>query len=252
MCKHQACRQRLTWLQPCRRQTAAGAFSFSRKRFSQLQTGCCNAKAARPHKQQEKSMQPGLPDISELSPQLQQEWHPDNNALLGGIKVNPGSGLRVMWSCPNFPAGCPHIWKATVSSRTRGAKCPYCQGRSVCQHSSLATNAPRQTSNQEGRNTKRPTFEAVQHPLLLEWDYERNAADGIHPNNTTLGSNTLVHWDCQKCSQGQVHKYQMRSSNRAGKQASGCPYYAGKQVCKCNSLETHYPIVSSEWDFAKK
>ncbi|KAL0044131.1 hypothetical protein WJX82_011438 [Trebouxia sp. C0006] len=86
MCKHQACRQRLTWLQPCRRQTAAGAFSFSRKRFSQLQTGCCNAKAARPHKQQEKSMQPGLPDISELSPQLQQEWHPDNNALLGGIK----------------------------------------------------------------------------------------------------------------------------------------------------------------------
>ncbi len=268
-----------------------------------LLEGCCNAKAARPHKQQEKSMQPGLPDISELSPQLQQEWHPDNNALLGGIKVNPGSGLRVMWSCPNCPAGCPHIWKATVSSRTRGAKCPYCQGRSVCQHSSLATKAPRQTrywnhdknaktpeqmlagsnlraewkcpvcshewqaqvaqhvqndsgcllcSNKEGRNTKRPTFEAVQHPLLLEWDYERNAADGIHPNNTTLGSNTLVHWDCQKCPQGQVHKYQMRSSNRAGKQASGCPYYAGKQVCKCNSLETHYPIVSSEWDFAKK
>jgi len=69
----------------------------------------CIAKAARPHKQQGKSVQPGLPDISELSPQLQQEWHPDNNALLGGIKLKPGSGRRVTWSCPNCPAGCPHI-----------------------------------------------------------------------------------------------------------------------------------------------
>ncbi|KAL0039981.1 hypothetical protein WJX79_001456 [Trebouxia sp. C0005] len=89
--KHQACRQRLDWLRPHRRQAAAGANSFSRKRFSQPQTVvemCCNAKAARPHQQQSRSLKPGLPDISELSPQLQQEWHPDNNALLGGIKTH--------------------------------------------------------------------------------------------------------------------------------------------------------------------
>ncbi len=39
-----------------------------------------------------------------------------------------------------------------------------------------------------GNRYKQPTFEAAQHPLLLEWDYERNAADGIHPDNTTLGT----------------------------------------------------------------
>ncbi len=40
------------------------------------------------------------------------------------------------------------------------------------------------------RHIKQPTYEAAQHPLLLEWDYERNAADGIHPNNTTLDNCT--------------------------------------------------------------
>ncbi|DBA82282.1 TPA: hypothetical protein ACH3X2_000550 [Trebouxia sp. C0005] len=305
--KHQACRQRLVWLRPCRRQTAAGAFSLRRKRFSQPQTVFevyCSANAARPHKQQGKSVQPGLPDISELSPQLQQEWHPDNNALLGGVKVKPGNGRRVTWSCTNCPAGCPHIWKTSVSNRTRGSKCPYCQGKSVCQHSSLATKAPRQTRywnhdknpktpeqtlagtnlraewkcptcshewqaqvaprvrddsgcpccnriGSVGNRYKEPTFAAAQHPLLLEWDYEHNTQDSIHPHDTTLGSQKLVHWVCHKCPQGQPHLYQMTPNNRTNRRGKGCPYCAGKQVCECNSLQTRYPMVSSEWDFAR-
>ncbi|DBA82290.1 TPA: hypothetical protein ACH3X2_000556 [Trebouxia sp. C0005] len=303
--KHQACRQRLVWLRPCRGQTAAGAFSLRRKRFSQPQTVlevCCNAKAARPHQQQSRSLKPGLPDISELSPQLQQEWHPDNNALLGGIKVKPGSGRRVTWSCPNCPAGYPHIWQTSVSNRTRGSKCPYCQGRSVCQHSSLATKAPRQTrywnhdknpktpeqtlagsclkaewkcptcsyewqaqtgqrvkydsgcprcSGKSRKRTKQPTFEEAKHQLLLEWDYERNAADGIHPHGITLGSQKLVHWVCHKCPKGKPHLFRMTPNDRTNRQSAGCPYCAGKQTCTCNSLQTHYPKVSSEWDFAR-
>ncbi|DBA82286.1 TPA: hypothetical protein ACH3X2_000552 [Trebouxia sp. C0005] len=262
----------------------------------------CHAKAARPHKQQGKSVQPGLPDISELSSRLQQEWHSDNNALLGGIKVKPGSRRRVTWSCPNCPAGCPHIWKTSVSNRTRGTKCPYCQGKSVCQHSSLATKAPRQTrywnhdknlktpeqtlagthfraewkcpncsyewqasvgprvqndsgcprcSSKLAKRTKQPTFEGAKHQLLLEWDYERNAADGIYPHDTTLGSVKLVHWVCRKCREGKLHLFRMTANDRTSKQRQGCPYCAGKQVCKCNSLQTRYPMVSSEWDFAR-
>ncbi len=264
----------------------------------------CITTAAQPQKQQGKSLKPGLPDISELSPQLQQEWHPDNNALLGGIKVKPGSGLKVMWSCPNCPAGCPHVWKTRVSSRTSGTKCPYCQGKTVCQHSSLATKAPRQTqywnhdknaktpeqtlagSNLRaewkcptcshewqarvaqrvqkdsgcpqcskifcvGNRNKQPTFEAVQHPLLLEWDYERNPKDAISPHNTTLGSEKLVHWVCHNCPKGHMHRYQMYPYHRTRRVPSGCPYCAGKRACECNSLQTHYPKVSSEWDFAR-
>ncbi len=104
------------------------------------------------------------------------------------------------------------------------------------------------------RKTKQPTFEAAQlsvSHLLREWDYERSAADGIHPNNNTLGSNKLVHWDCQKCPKGQLHQYQMPACDRTSTRFQGCPYCAGHQVCKCNSLKTLYPMVSSEWDFAR-
>ncbi|DBA82299.1 TPA: hypothetical protein ACH3X2_000565 [Trebouxia sp. C0005] len=305
--KHQACRTHHVWLRPWRRQPAAGVFSFSRKQLSQPHTVpevSCSANVARPHKRQEKSLQPGLPDISELSHQLQQEWHPDNNALLGGIKVTPGSGRRVTWSCPNCPAGCPHIWQTRVSNCTRGSKCPYCQGKSVCQHSSLATKAPRQAKfwnhdknaktpeqtlagtnlraewkcpicshewqaqvaacvrddsgcpccnrfGSVGNSHKQPTFEAAQHPLLLEWDYKRNTQESIHPQNTTLGSQKLVHWVYHKCPQGQPHLFCMTPNNRTNRRIKGCPYCAGKQVCECNSLQTRYPMVSAEWDFAK-
>ncbi len=263
---------------------------------------CCQATAAQPQRQQGKHMNVGLPDISELSPQLQQEWHPANNALLGGIKIKPYSNKKVMWSCPNCPAGCPHIWESLVHNRTGGSKCPYCEGRKVCEHSSLATQAPRQVKywnqdknaktpeqtlagsnlraewkcpicshewqgqvaqrvrgdrgcpqcskvNSIGNRFTQPTFEAAQHPLLLEWDYEHNRKDDIHPQNTTLGSRKLVHWVCPKCPKGEVHRYQMHPAHRTSKRASGCPYCAGKQACKCNSLEARQPVISSEWDF---
>jgi len=263
---------------------------------------CCEATPAQSLKQQDKQLTVGLPDISQLSPQLQQEWHPDNNALLGGIKVMPGSSLKVMWSCPNCPAGCPHVWKTSVNARTRGTKCPYCQGRSVCHHSSLATKAPRQAQywnhdknaktpeqtlagsalraewkcptcshewqagiskrvrhdarcpkcskiKSSGNKFTQPTFEAAKHPLLLEWDYERNINDDIHPQNTTLGSKKQVHWICIRCPKGEVHRYRMMPRDRTRRHRSGCPYCAGRQVCKCNSLATHHPVISSEWDF---
>ena len=210
--------------------------------------------------------------------------------------------MRVTWSCPNCPAGCPHVWKTSVGKRTRGTKCPYCEGRAVCQHNSLASKAPRQVKfwNQtknvktpeqtlagstlraewkcqicshewqapirtrvEGDSgcprcskalpigRKQPTFEAAHHALLLEWDYQRNALDGIHPHTTTLGSQKRVHWVCQKCPAGQLHRYQAAPKDRTSKKPSGCPYCAGKKVCRCNSLETHFPTTSLEWDFAK-
>ncbi len=66
-----------------------------------------------------------------------------------------------MWSCPNCPAGCPHIWKTSVRYRTRGTKCPFCQGKRICQHNSLATRAPRQTrywNHDKNANTPEQTL----------------------------------------------------------------------------------------------
>ena len=105
--------------------------------------------------------------------------------------------------------------------------------------------------NSVGNKNKQPTFEAVQHPLLLHWDHERNAADGIHPHDTTLGSRKLVHWVCHDCPKGQLHLYQKTPAHRTHRQGSGCPYCAGTRASDCNSLQTHYPRVASEWDFVR-
>ena len=262
----------------------------------------CYATAAQPQRQQGEQSQSSLPDISELVPHLQQQWHSDNNALLGGIKVTPHSGRRVMWTCPNCPAGCPHIWITPVQSRTNGSNCPYCQGKKVCKHNSLATKAPtvarywnhsrnaktpEQTlagshsraywkcpdcryewqaptagrvvyntgcprcSCSHKKRIKQPTFEDEQHSLLLEWDHERNALDGIYPDNTTLQSNKHVHWVCHNCPKGQLHRFEMPPFNRTRKHAQGCPICAGRKVCDCNSLAACSPTIAAEWDFAK-
>ena len=260
----------------------------------------CYASAAQPQKQHGTHFKANLPDISELSPHLQQQWHPDNNALLGNIKVKPHSPRKVLWSCPDCPAGCPHIWLASVTSRTKGCSCPYCQGRRVCKHNSLATKAPTvatywdhnknaKTPEQtlagshirvdwkcpdcryewqasirhkvfdgsgcprcsSGKYSKQPTFQAAEHTLLLEWDHERNARDGIYPHNTTLQSHKLVHWVCHECPKGRLHRYRMRPYNRTTKHTQGCPYCAGRKVCDCNSLAACEPVIAAEWDFAK-
>ena len=189
-----------------------------------------------------------------------------------------------------------------VTSRTNGTNCPYCQGKSVCKHNSLATKAPKQArywdhdknastpeqtlagssfwadwkcpdcryewqarianrvlkdagcsrcSSRNKKYSKQPTFQEEQHSLLHEWDHERNARDGIYPDNTTLQSRKLVHWVCQKCPKGQQHRYQSRADNRTGRRPCGCPYCAGQKVCTCNSLAACEPAIAAEWDFAK-
>ncbi|DBA83009.1 TPA: hypothetical protein ACH3X1_006785 [Trebouxia sp. C0004] len=158
-----------------------------------------------------------------------QYWNQDKNAKTPEQTI-AGSNLRAEWDCPV----CSHEWPAQVAHRVQNdSVCPPCSNKVA------------------GRHTKQPTFEAARHQLLREWDYERNAADGYHLNNTTLGSAKLVHWVCQQCPKGQLQRYQMCRFNRAGKHAKGCPYCASQQVCKCNSLQTHDPMTASEWDFAR-
>ena len=69
----------------------------------------------------------GSPDISLLSPELQQQWHANRNGRLGPIKVKPHSDKKAVWQCNKCPAGQPHIWTATVLKRTEGTQCP-CTG----------------------------------------------------------------------------------------------------------------------------
>ena len=262
--------------------------------------GQCQATAVKPAELEHDRL-PGSPDISVLSPELQQQWHVERNMHLGSIKVKPQSGIKAVWQCDKCPAGQPHIWTATVYRRTRGTQCPYCRNRLVCLHNSLATRAPdvarywNYSKNQKvpeqvlaGSNAKaewkcpacskewqayikdrvrkrsgcprcsqahkimqaQPTFLEAQPVCLVESDYERNNAENIYPDNTTLGSNKQVHWVCSRCPRGQPHRWTAMPCNRIG-EGNGCAVCAGWRACDCNSLESLFPLVAAEFDVDK-
>ena len=177
--------------------------------------------ATQPHKQHAKHFTPGVPDISQLSPHLQQEWHPDNNALLGGVTVKPKSNRRVMWSCPSCPAGCPHVWLAYISARTAGTECPYCHGKKVCKHNYLATKAPKQSRY---------------------WDFDKNART---PEQTLAGSGLRADWKCPDCQ----YEWQAQIANRSQSDA-GCPSCIRKhtQQTKQPTFEGGQHTLLLEWD----
>ena len=137
------------------------------------------------------------------------------------------SSVSAHWHCSN----CEHEWITQPNRKAqRNSKCPKCF-----------------LSNRRS-NRKHPTFAQCQHPLLAEeWDHERNAADGLFPDEVTLGSQKRVHWFCHKCRLGETHRWSATPSHRIA-QSAGCPFCAGRAVCKCNSLQTIFPSIAKEWD----
>ena len=123
------------------------------------------------------------PDISQLSPELQEQWMHDWNQHLGSIVVKPFSRHTVWWMCPNCPDGHAHIWEARPDSRSRGSGCPFCSGKRACKHNSLAVNA---------------------HEVVCYWHYEKNLP--LTPDTITAQSGHKAHWVCLACN----HEWQAK------------------------------------------
>ncbi len=135
------------------------------------------------------------PNTSLLAEELQTQWHEKLNMHLGNILIRPGSGRKVWWSCDKCPDGFPHIWEAAVFNRTYGRGCPFCSGRAVCQHNTLAKKAPEVASF---------------------WDAKKNHP--MSPDQVTVFSNMKAHWKCNVC----LHEWQASVFNKVcGK--TGCP-----------------------------
>ncbi len=135
------------------------------------------------------------PNISMLAEELQGQWHEQLNMHLGSILIRPGSNRKVWWSCGQCPEGFPHIWEANVLGRTYGRGCPFCSGNAICQHNTLARNAPE---------------------VALFWDAKKNHP--LSPQQVTVSSNLRVHWKCSTC----LHEWQASVYTKVcGK--TGCP-----------------------------
>ena len=135
------------------------------------------------------------PNISLLADELQKQWHDRHNMLLGNVLIRPGSNRKVWWSCDQCPEGLPHIWEASVAGRTYGRGCPFCSGRAVCQHNTLARKAPQ---------------------VALLWDAKKNHA--LSPDQLTVSSNMRAHWKCSAC----LHEWQAPVMTKA-RDKTGCP-----------------------------
>ena len=165
---------------------------------------------------------PVSPDISRLSPELQQQWHAAANMHLGDIKVKPYSRIRAVWQCNMCPAGQPHIWTAIVNNRTaRGAKCPYCANKFVCLHNSLATIAP---------------------DVAKYWNHNKNHKS---PEQVVAGSRFRAEWKCSTCK----WEWQAPVSNRTHRRA-GCPRCSqnSKSLQSHSTFAEAKPACLAEWD----
>lgn len=150
--------------------------------------------------------------LSTRNPGLAKQWHPTRNGQLTANDVTPHSNKKIWWICPKG-----HEWQAMVSSRSRGAGCPYCKGKAVCSDNCLAT-----------LDTK----------LASQWHPTRNGE--LTPEDVTLHSAKKVWWLCSK-----GHTWQASIDRRS--RGVGCPYCSGQAVCDDNCLATLNPSLARQW-----
>ena len=104
-------------------------------------------------------------------PVLMKEWIWEKNENSNPEKLLETSKKKVWWRCSEG-----HEYQMTIDSRTSGSKCPYCSGRRVLSgFNDFATTNPE---------------------LLLEWDYEKNSAEGVEPTSVMRKNTAKVWWKC--------------------------------------------------------
>ena len=122
---------------------------------------------------------------------------------LGNRVIKPHSCHKVWWSCDQCPDSLPHIWAATVDSRSSGSGCPFCSGTSPCQHNTPARKAPQ---------------------VARFWDAKKNHP--LSPDHVTVFSRMRVHWKCSVC----MYEWQAAVMDKT-RGNSGCPRCAKANGC---------------------
>jgi hypothetical protein len=147
-----------------------------------------------------------------VNPGLAGEWHPTKNGSFTSKDVTPGSTKKAWWVCNKG-----HEWKASIRRRSKGSGCPYCAGQAVGSDNSL---------------------EALNPELAKEWHPFRNGR--LTPGAVTPNTNKKAWWVCKR-----GHEWLATISNR--NRGRGCPYCAGRAVCKDNCLQNLNPSLAAEW-----
>jgi len=156
--------------------------------------------------------------ISNLFPEIAEEWNEEKNGELTPENTTPGSSKKVWWKCENG-----HEWEAIVQSRMRdGYGCPYCSKKRAGYGYSLGDMFPE---------------------LCKEWNEEKNY--DCSPFEITPFTGKKVWWKCEY-----NHEWEAIVGNRT-RLGSGCPYCKGTKVGYGNSFGDNHPELAKEWNVSK-
>lgn len=168
--------------------------------------------------------------VAEVAPELIEEWDYNTNGNLKPDMIAAGTSFPVNWICKK----CHYHWPASAYSRIKGhTGCPKCAGMVF----------------EKGVNDLETKFPE----LLQDWDYEKNNALGIYPDEIPYNLMKKVYWRCHVCG----HKWSVFVNSRTtnGRGCIKCGYKVGKALKHKNMLAERGCITDElllkEWDYEK-
>ncbi len=152
------------------------------------------------------------PDVTQTNPELILEFDREKNGMKQLSDFTHGSHESLYWRCMI----CNGSYRMEIRHKCRGGKCKHCI-----------------------KNSKGPNV-SITHPhLILEFDNERNEDKKL--SNYTHGSNELLFWLCQICTESYAMKIYKKTIG------IGCTYCASKKIGRFNNFEYKFPEKSKEW-----
>lgn len=145
----------------------------------------------------------GENDLESTRPDIAKEWS-ERNYPIKASDVMANTNKKFWWKCDKG-----HEWKAPVSSRNKGSKCPYCSGVILLPgFNDLASTNPE---------------------LVSEWS-DKNT---VSPKSVNAKSRVSVIWTCKTCG------YEWSTAIYKRVNGGGCPY--------CKRLETVQNNMNTEY-----
>jgi len=140
----------------------------------------------------------GINDLATLFPDVAAEWDYKANEK-GPEEYKPTCPDKVSWICKEG-----HHWEAAIENRTsRKQGCPYCYGRAAIPgETDIATLNPE---------------------VMRYWDYEKNAAEGVVPEDVKPHSDKRIWCVCDKGHSWKVQAKKLVRGNR-------CPYCRNQKI----------------------
>ncbi len=158
-------------------------------------TGCPKCASFRAARNRIKNRINKSGSLASQYPDLLEDWDYEKNTGVSPELLTPGSGMKVSWKCKT----CGYEWTSSVSHRTNGRGCPYCNHRIVIAgKNDLATLMPK---------------------LMEDWDYEKNSTEGLFPTKISIGSGKKAYWKCSVCG------YEWMASIASRASGHGCPNF---------------------------